>query len=373
MSSGSSTSSVRQYHPATFLERGVAIPFTTPLLYGTRARPGQRNGAELIIPNPSGGRGVYIMSWASMAQLCTPTLHDRIFNEQIALLPSVTPASIRRVARKIALEGLAGDQAMEAADAAIAAEATDRTVTNYELLMRLVDQVAASPNAPFSARGHDTRDAARRARLTADFVSRLLGRSPDWLATALEQLADIITPFGTGTNDARARLPRVAARLRGVRKELANWSEAQVEEGLIEHCRVILALADVTLALADDVLKQAQELTGDVIELLRQWDANQDSIAERAARPDWLLDGWEQISLIWSHARDDAARRAAVAEIVALTPVMPKEVDGWLGGAEAANDILRFRRLVPLNEDWRTGAVAFKLVARNETFRALAA
>src|SRR6516165_10382513 len=109
--SGSSLPAIRQYHPATFLERGVAIPFTTPLLYGTRARPSERHGTELIVPNPSGGRGVYVLSWGAVSQLCQPTLHDQIFNERIAGLVAVTPTAIRRVARDIAMEGLAGEAA----------------------------------------------------------------------------------------------------------------------------------------------------------------------------------------------------------------------------------------------------------------------
>ena len=32
------------YQPATFLERGVAMPFTTPQLAGARGRPDLRGG-----------------------------------------------------------------------------------------------------------------------------------------------------------------------------------------------------------------------------------------------------------------------------------------------------------------------------------------
>ncbi|MFL5282001.1 MAG: hypothetical protein ACJ8AW_13685 [Rhodopila sp.] len=53
--------------------------------------------------------------------------------------------------------------------------------------------------------------------------------------------------------------------------------------------------------------------------------------------------------------------------------MLPKEVETWYTGADAINDMLRYRRLVPLNEDWRTGIIAFRLVERNEYFRALAA
>jgi hypothetical protein len=96
-------------------------------------------------------------------------------------------------------------------------------------------------------------------------------------------------------------------------------------------------------------------------------------VADLVARPDWLLDGWDQICLIWSYARDDGARRAAMAEIMSIAPVLPREAEAWHTGTEIVNENLRFRRVVPLNEDWRTGAVAFRLIERNELFRAMAA
>jgi hypothetical protein len=68
----------RHYEPASFLDRGVALPFTTPLLFGARARAASdHSGLEVIIANPSGGKGVYILPWGAIPQICVPTLHDR--------------------------------------------------------------------------------------------------------------------------------------------------------------------------------------------------------------------------------------------------------------------------------------------------------
>ncbi len=365
--------SVKQYHPATFLERGVAIPFTTPLLYGTRARPAERDGVELVIPNPSGGRGVYIMSWASMATLCRPTLHDRVFNERIASLVSVTPATIRRVARGIAAEGLAGEEAMAAARVAAEADRTDRVITNYQLLMGLVDQVSKVPAPPFVTTGPNAPDAAKRAQLTVDWVSSHLKTPTTWTATALEDLADVMTSVGMNTSGPPARIPRLMIQLRQTRLAIHAWGSAQIEEDQVAYGQMVSTLADLTLALTDKSLKQAQAQTSDMINLLRRWSADPNDVIQLVARPEWLLDGWEQICLIWDHARDDAGRRAAMAEIIGLVPVMPKEANAWCGVTEEGNDLLRVRRLIPLNEDWRTGVVAFRLIERNEHFRAIAA
>ena len=86
---------VDAFLPTTFLERGVAVPFTTPQLNGARARPGERNPLELVVQNPSGGRGVYILSWDHISSLYTLTLNDRRLIEAVVKLRGVTPDTIR--------------------------------------------------------------------------------------------------------------------------------------------------------------------------------------------------------------------------------------------------------------------------------------
>jgi hypothetical protein len=363
---------VKPYHPTTFLERGVAVPFTTPLLGGTRARPAQKQCLELVIPNPSGGRGVYIMSWTSITSLCRPTLHDKVFNERIAVLDSVTPATIRRVARVIAAEGLAGEEAMTAARIATDADKGDRLVTNYKLLMTLVEQVADVIAATSPPKNTEALGPAARAQMTVDWISPRLGQPTTWTASALEDLADIMSTIGVGTTGSTGRVPRLVAMLRQVRTDIADWSKTQREKDQASYVHMVCLVADLTLTLAEATLAKAQALTANMVELLRTWAADPNSVIQLAARPEWLLDGWEQICLIWNHAEDDASRRAALIEIVGLVPVLPKEVSEWSSTSADLDESLRFRRLIPLNEDWRTGAVFFDKIARNEHFRAIA-
>jgi hypothetical protein len=74
--------------------------------------------------------------------------------------------------------------------------------------------------------------------------------------------------------------------------------------------------------------------------------------------------------LLWRFAKDDAERRAALVEIAQLVPVLPREVREWTDLFLEADISLRLRRMIPLNEDWRTGATVFELIARNEQLRA---
>jgi hypothetical protein len=363
---------LKPYHPTTFQERGVAVPFTTPLLGGTRARPTDKQRVELVIPNPTGGRGVYIMPWAGIASWCQPTLHDAVFNERIALLNNVTPATIRRVALQIAAEGLAGEEAMEAARVAVNTESGDRLITNYQLLMLLVGQVGGRFAKPSPANGGVKPDLMAQARLTVEWISPRLGRPATWTATALEALSDVMTNIGVGPASAKGRLPRLLVLLCRVRADMSEWSRTQQNEDQADYVSMACTVADLTVSLAQATLAEAQALTNDMVSLLRTWAADPRSVSQLATRPEWLLDGWEQICLIWNHAQDDAERRAALAEIIGLLPILPKEASEWSEIKADLDHVFRFRRLVSLNEDWRTGSVVFSLIARNEHLRAIA-
>ena len=97
--------------PRTFLEWGVAVPFTTPLLSSGRVRPGRRGRPEMLMPNPSGGRGLYVFDLAAAPEVTSLTLHDRLLVERLLALPALSPSEIRKVAQEVAIEGAAGRRA----------------------------------------------------------------------------------------------------------------------------------------------------------------------------------------------------------------------------------------------------------------------
>jgi hypothetical protein len=354
----------------TFLERGVAVPFTTPMLAGTRARPGEKGGLELVIPNPSGGRGVYIMAWASIPALCTPTLHDRELNERIAVLTNVTPNTIRQVGREVAAQGLAGEEAMQASRDAAQHDKGDRLVANYLLLVNLIAQVNRTPVPQGTGNAMDHEALEHRARETVSKVAPLLQRSTNWVASALEGIADAMAGIGISANSTMSRLSRQLDQLQCCSNEVAEWSRRQDSDDQAAYAEMLCAVADFTLSLARTTIGQARALTDDVVKLLRSWSADPEPTIRLAGRSEWLLDGWEQICSIWRLADDDAARRAALVEMVQLVPVLPREVRDWSDHFMEMDVPMRLRRLIPLNEDWRTGATVFELIARNERIRA---
>lgn len=359
------------YHPTTFLERGVAVPFTTPMLSGTRARPIERGGIELIVPNPAGGRGVYVLPWSGVYQLCRPTVHDTRLNEVVASLPTVTPGTIRKAARIVAQEGLAGREAVNASKQVQATEYEEQVLSNFLLLLELVDQAEPGGLGTKGAPRAHTKELETRAKRALVRIAPRLGLRAEAIAEALEQIAGVFAGIGIAGQTPPPRIIRLIEALTRLHDDALEWGKVHRDESGAQ-AGMVAAVADLTLSCAARTLAEAHSAARDVPALLGEWRTAPSRLAQRIARTEWLLDGWEQICLIWHCASSDLERRSALAEMGLLVPVLPREVTDWVGSTVDIDLVHRFRKTVSLNVDWRTGAV-FERVSRNEKLRALAA
>jgi hypothetical protein len=362
---------VASHHPTTFLERGVAVPFTTPMLLGARARPADRGGIELIVPNPSGGRGIYILPWNSICRLCRPTVHDTRLHQLIVERQGVTPASIRAAARAVAVQGLAGQAAAEAAAIAQADEIRDRLATNFLLMVAAVRQT--DPTGIIDEVEVMTRHSSlqERAKYSIERIAPRLGRSSEAVFSDLEQLAGVLTPIGLEQQVPPARVPRLLAAIARFRTAAMLWARDNPDDSGA-HASLVATIAGVTITCAEITLADARASTDCITDLLKEWIGAPEPVARRLARTEWLVDGWEQICVLWEIDTTAAGRRAALAEISFLVPILPKEVASWLSRQVDTEVTRGVPKIVPANIDWRTG-MYFERVARNERLRALAA
>ncbi|WP_158742592.1 hypothetical protein [Acidisphaera sp. L21] len=355
------------YYPTTFLERGVAVPFTTPMLAGTRVRPGERVTLELIVPNPSGGRGQYILPWTSLQDLCRPSLYDRTLQKGVAVLSAVTPAAIRRITRDVAAGGLAGREARASAREAVTRDTDGLIVTNFCLLMALMREVM--PDDPSRGpRPPETPEVMRRrANLAVAQVAPALGLDSDGVARALEDLAAIFVGIGIGPEAmATARLPRAVTRLEKLQDDMERWIADHGDDST-GGADLVRSCAALTLSCAKATLEDARKSAQQPIELLKRWRADPEAAAIKATRPEWILDGWDHICAIWEAAQTRATQRAAIFEIAQFAPVIPREASEWVGKLDVEAEAKSlFRRLVDLNHDWRSGGNVFQQAARTE-------
>lgn len=366
---------LQSYIPATFQERGVALPFTTPQLFGARGRAARDGGIELILPNPSGGRGAYVLDCANLHGFCRPTLHDRHLIKRILDLPSPTPRAVRDAAVSIAAAGLAGEDAKNAASIIRETERRETIACNYALLMSLVyllDRVEPTARSSDAAQDQEA-DLERRAQSAVARIAARMGESRHWVASGLEALADILHPIGLRTMPEPARLGRTRDRIRRVRAGVAAWETRNVDNPLGNFPGIFGTIADLAVALSTTMLDQVLLMTDDPITLLRVWSDDPDRIRHLATQPEWMLDGWEPLCLLWDHARHNADQRAALAEIAVLVPVLPREIIDWAELGRYEEVINQIRRPAAPHDDWRGGIGMQELIARNEHLRAMAA
>jgi hypothetical protein len=89
-------------------------------------------------------------------------------------------------------------------------------------------------------------------------------------------------------------------------------------------------------------------------------------------RPALLLDGWAPICHIWMASAGEPSRHAALQRIIRQIPLLPDEVEDWLGlPAGTADQLFQHHISQPLPPRREHGGLI--AVARNEQLRAMAA
>jgi hypothetical protein len=357
-----------QYQPTTFLERGVSLPFTTPILIGARLRLAERAGMELVIANPGGGRGSYVMPWSALPEICVPTLHDRKLWALLATEPMVSPGTVRRAARRVVQEGLAGRAAAAAADMAERERDGDRVRANFLLLMRVIRRQETAAEATIAPERDLPERLELRAKRALGRVAPQLGLAAEDVAGCLEEVATTIQDIGGPGDPKPARARRSLQELEIMAREVAEWgavTPATQDSPVVE---VIAEAARLTLACCDKILRELDAMIADPLTLLKRYRQDQAGLRQLAVRPEWLLDGWALLCAMWRDAPDHA-RLAISRDIALLAPILPREAERWSGIEADWERPVLLRRRVKAREDWRTGRMITMIEARE---RALA-
>lgn len=403
---------IQSYRPKTFRERGLVAPFTTPMLSGARVRrmaravsingergylggvergPQKADGAaerlrdsalEIIVPNPSGGRGVYILPWSDIGALCRPTMHDAMLGRSLStpidgIERELTPARMRDAARGVACQGLAGRAAAASAEQAIARRAEGLIATRFTLLMEITEQVengsAAGPKLLLEAPS----EIERRGRLALLHLASQLNQPPQRIADLLDMLALHYTDVGVGLGMADAAMSRLVGNLGVLRHELAVWGQSDLTSALHDSFSAargavaVASAAELVARMARLALETSRARLRDMPAMLRAIIADPRQVSHCCEQADWLLDGWEPAWLLWSASPSLLPRIDAVRAIIRQIPPLPDEAEVWLGLPAGTAEQL-FRR-VPMEQSSLTGTISHvDLVARGEQLRAMA-
>jgi hypothetical protein len=355
----------RRYEPATFLDRGVTVPFTTPMLMGARARPSEdREGLEVIIANPSGSSGVYILPWAAIPQICSPTLHDRRLWYLLRDVKILSPRIVREAVEAAALEGLAGRVASQAVrEARAAREARERRI-NFALLLNLIKRVERPNTAVPSPELDDPRELMMRSQRAVLQTAQQLRMTTEAVANALEELSRAFNGFGLPNDKEPTPSRELIQDLQALAADISTWRQEFPEALGAPTASLLRESLEHTMNCAAQSLEEFDLLLGDTFAAISAWKQDRNELHQRLTRLDWLLDGWDVIRGVWN-STSQAERENAIMEMALLAPILPKEITGWFGLDVDWARPHRNHKIVQQFEDWRSGR-ALDMIARNE-------
>jgi len=346
-----------QNQAATFLERGISLPFTTPMLVGARLRLREREAMELVIKDPSGGMGFYVLPWAALPDMCSPTSHDCRLWDLIVAEPLLSPASIRRAAGQVVREGLAGPAAEAARSAAEHRCHGDRVRANFMLLVLTIRQNETPEEAVIPPERDHPEQLERRAKRALARLGGMLGIPANDMAGCLEEVAALLQDIGIPGHQEPALTRRRMMELEALSRGIAEWNEASLAARDSPASAIIVGSVEMTLAGCRRVLMELEALIVDPLALLRRWLNDPVALRQLVSRAEWLLDGWELPCAMWCNAPAEG-RLATSLQIASLTPVLPREAERWTRHDTAGREgTVLLRRRVRALEDWRTGQI----------------
>ncbi|MCQ8279242.1 hypothetical protein NFI95_12390 [Acetobacteraceae bacterium KSS8] len=353
---------------------GTHIPFTAPLLSGVCARR-SRSAPEFLMPNPSGRRGIYVVSWKSVAEYASPTLHDHVLSGRLAELDVLDPPSVRAAATGVALEGYAGPAVAEAAERGRAREDGQQLRLWSRLMMALIEDASMGEEERIGFLQRLGRAGPRMMTTGLNTLADRLGWEPGTLFEALGRLSTGYAPLLPG-----GRMTVLLVLFERMRGEIAREiSLLRAERGTghalnaklgrllpdLEHCQ------HHGRALTERALRRLDQPLG----LLRDWQTDPILSLRPAIAAESALDGWDHIACLWQDCATSTARVAVLPELAALLRLLSERIRAEDGIARNPVETRDETAIVPAARDHPgettlAGSIV-DLVERNERVRAL--
>ncbi len=170
---------------------------------------------ELLVPNLSGAKGVYVLSWREVYQFRRLSRDDVRLYEQLSAMPGVTPAAIREAVRAAAAWGMATTRPPRDCD---------RMMTGAPLLFALLDQLhpggfrwPADAKLPRAQLEQRIRQVLRR-------IAPALGPKPAQLTDEVMQLSMVFAGVGMPGQSPRPRLSALLEAVQRLCNSMKTWS-----------------------------------------------------------------------------------------------------------------------------------------------------
>ena len=356
------------FEPVSFRERGATAPFTTPLLLNARIRKATfGHGNEMVVPNPSGGRGALIIPWSAVPEVCSLSLFDRHLRSSLGEAGDISPIGIRQEAQRLIAMGLAGRHAANAARDAQEREENSRRLATSLLMASLIStkETHEESQQNFFFLG-DNDDLVNNAEVALTRAASNAGLPLVEFVRDLEILSFALSGTVSEMEGDEGRLRKMLASLTRVTEEIAAWTAKEKQEGgHIMAAKFIEQTARQTIECTEFTLSRNEELIANFGKLIPAWKDQREAVFEKVRGPDWVLDGWRTPLALWEAATPQE-RHIAIWQMAMTVPILPREAKAWLGQESPWSETpRRVAQVVRDKADWRGGKI-LEMIARNE-------
>lgn len=351
---------------AGFAERGVIVAFTTPALFGARlwrARPGA--DAELTLANLSGQPGETTLPGAQLLSTPNLTAHDQALWQKLQAVPEFSPERVREAMIRTAADGWRGRAAMAWAEEQRAADTTALRRMFFLLLTDLIRRTELPTEAKVPPEQESLIYLRPRIGKAVARVAKRYSMTIEAVEAAIEALASVFMPIGKHHDAVTGHTRLALTDLESFIKEIDHWVAPRRNNARGMRAEFLLRKAKLAFSCARTAINELDRVLDDTTILLRAWQRDQASVLRRAARPAWLLDGWDIIIALWRQS-EPSDREACFWEMSHLAPPLPKEVEGWSGFPEGASKLRQEQATSIKGMDWRRFR-HLEFSARNET------
>lgn len=317
--------------PATFLKRGVYVPFTTPVLAYARLRRPPGSSLEILIPGLAGGAEIYIIPYKVLPEVINLLVHDRALHEELVHMRDITPMKVRQFANRVALTGLGGPALAKRAKQEKMEEAQLPTQVLFGLIRMAISQLASTHTdaAALDERAISTPDGMRLARDALSGYGQSIGERGDKIYARLEQWAQVIAPVGSPDGRVAGYVMTLLTSLENLAGELSKWLIQEPPETAEMAQRTVTA-ARAAEARAREHLTELDKLAKQMAEPLRSFEDTEKKLKFHIERMTLMLDGWQRVIDLWDGARsgDRFFQRDTVEGFAQHLPILPEEAVG---------------------------------------------
>jgi hypothetical protein len=317
--------------PETFEQRGVYVPFTTPILAYARLRRPIGGSLEVLIPGLAGGSETYIIPYKVLPDVLNLLVHDRALHEELLNLRKISPGRVRQSANLVAMTGLGGPALAKRAKQDRQSELELPTLILFSLIRNSISQLAPShPGvAELDGRKIATPEGLNLAREALGGYGQTIGESGNKIYSRLERWANALAPLGMSDGSIKGPLLILLTTLEDLTVELSKWL-IQEPPDTAEMAQRTVTAARAAAQRARDHINAIAEFENAMAEPLRSFEETENKITLHIERISLMLDGWQRVIDLWEVGRDGDRffQRDTLESFAQYLPILPLEAVG---------------------------------------------